>query len=396
MILADRVANLKPSATLAISALAQELKAKGKTVMSLSIGEPDFPTPEHICRAAAKAIEDGYHRYTPVPGLPELRSAVCAYFTRCYQVTPENDNILVSNGGKHSLYTVIQTVINPGDQVLIPAPYWVSYPPIVELAGGKPTIIPTSASKGFKLTVTDLERNFTPKAKALFLNSPSNPTGATYTAEELDAIAQWAVNNNVLVIADEIYDRLVYAPATPLSLIGWWKKHPENFVIAGGVSKSFAMTGWRVGYTVASVDLTKAMSRLQGQSTSNVCAVAQKAAEEALKSDLAILDPMIQTFERRCNLAYEIISGWKDAICPKPEGAFYIFPDVSAYYNPKWPDSAALCSTLLEEQGVALVPGVAFGDDNCIRISYATSDDVVEKALTLVGKVLLRNRTISK
>ena len=390
MILADRVLNLKPSATLAISALAQEMRSKGKTVLSLSIGEPDFPTPEHICRAAAKAIEDGYTRYTLVPGLPELREAVCSYFTRCYQVTPENDNILVSNGAKHSLYNIIQTLINPGDQVLIPAPYWVSYPPIVELAGGKPTIIPTAASKGFKITVADLERNLTPKTKALFLNSPSNPTGATYTAEELDSIAQWAVDNNILVISDEIYDRLVYAPITPLSLIGWWKKHPENFVITNGVSKSFAMTGWRVGYTVASATFTKAMARIQGQSTANVSGVAQKAAEEALRGDIALIDPMVKAFERRRDLVYGIVSNWKDAICPKPEGSFYIFPDVSAYYNSSWADSSALCSTLLEKQGVALVPGVAFGDDNCIRISYATSDDVLEKALVLVEKTLLR------
>ena len=390
MILSERVLNLKPSATLAISALATEMKAQGKKVLSLSIGEPDFPTPENICRAAVKAIEDGYTHYTPVQGLPELREAVCSYFTRCYQVTPDKDNIIVSNGGKHAIYNIIHALINPGDQVLIPAPYWVSYPPIVELAGGKPTIIPTLASKGFKLTVADLERNYTPKAKALFLNSPSNPTGATYTASELDTVAQWAVDNNVVVIADEIYDRMVYAPATPLSLIGWWKKYPKNFVISGGVSKSFAMTGWRVGYNVAEVGLTKAMTRIQGQSTSNICAVAQKAAEEALRSDLAILDPMIETFQRRCNLAYDIISNWKDAICPKPEGAFYIFPDVSAYYNKEWTDSSSLCTALLEKQGVALVPGIAFGDDNCIRISYATSDDVLEQGLALVEKALLR------
>lgn len=390
MKLADRVAQLKPSATLAVSAKAQELKARGKDILSLSVGEPDFPTPEHICKAAKEAIDAGFTRYTPVPGIPELRAAAAGYFNRKYGIAAEADHIIISNGGKHCLYNLCQALLNPGDHVLIPAPYWVSYPPMVELAAAKPVIIATAPEKDFKVTPADLDKSLTPKTRALLLNSPSNPTGACYSKEEMDAIAQWAVERGVLVIADEIYDRLVYGGTPPQSLCAWWQRHPENFAIVNGVAKTFAMTGWRVGYTLAHPDLIRAMSRLQGQSTSNICSVSQKAAVAALTGDMGVVEEMRSAFERRRNLAMEIISGWPDVICPRPSGAFYLFPDVHRHYNSRFADSTSLCTLLLSEAGVALVPGAAFGDDRCVRISYAVSDDNLVTALHLVAKVLLR------
>ena len=390
MKLADRVVQLKASATLAVSTKAQELKAQGKDILSLSVGEPDFPTPEHICKAGREAITSGFTRYTPVPGIPELRAAAAGYFNKNYGISAEAEHIIVSNGGKHCLYNLCQALLNPGDHVLIPAPYWVSYPPMVELAAAKPVIIATTPEKDFTVTPSDLEKSLTPKTRMLLLNSPSNPTGACYSKEGLDAIAQWAVERGVVVISDEIYDRLVYDGTPSLSLCSWWQKYPENFVIVNGVAKTFAMTGWRVGYALAHPDLIRVMSRLQGQSTSNVCSISQKAAVAALTGDMSMVEEMRNAFERRCNLAMDIISSWRDVVCPRPSGAFYIFPDVHRHYGGRSSDSTSLCTLLLSEVGVALVPGAAFGDDRCIRISYAVSDDTLVSALRLVEKVLLR------
>ena len=391
MILADRVTNIRSSATLAVSAKAQELKAQGRSILSLSVGEPDMSTPEFICEAAKIAIDARLTRYTPVPGRPRLRSAVAGYFERFYGVKVEKENIIISNGGKHSLYSIFQAIINPGDEVIIPAPYWVSFPPMVELAGGKSTIINTTPDHDFKVTVDDLDKNYTPKTKVVVLNSPSNPTGAAYSQKEVDAIARWVVEKNIILLSDETYDRLVFSPNEPVSLSPWWEKHPENFIISGGLSKSFAMTGWRVGYTLGCNDLIKGISRLQGQSTSNICSIAQAAALAALSTeDFSTVEEMRKTFERRRDLVYGILSTWEGVKCPKPQGAFYIFPDVSALFTPEYPDSASLCTMLLAEAGVAVVPGVAFGNDNCIRISFAVSDEVIVEALEKMRKALYK------
>ena len=390
MKLADRVSQLKPPVTLAVTAKAQELRAQGKDILSLSVGEPDFPTPKHISDAAKKAIDEGFTRYTAAAGIPDLRKAAAGYFNSLYDAGAGPEHIVISNGGKHSIYNVCQALLNPGDHVLIPAPYWITYPPTVELAGAKPVIIAAAAEKNFKITPADLEKSVTPKTRMLVLNSPSNPTGACYTREEADAIAQWAVDKNIIVMSDEIYDRLVFDGAPSVSLCSWWKKHPDNFVIINGVSKTFAMTGWRVGYTLAGEGLTKAMASLQGQATSNVCSVSQKAALAALDGGFADADAMRVAFERRRNLAYEIVSSWPDVICPKPQGAFYVFADVHRHYNDTFPDSTTLCTYLLEKAGVALIPGAAFGDDRCIRASFATDDDTLEKALRKVEKVLIK------
>jgi len=390
MKLADRVSQLKTPANLAVSAKAMELKAQGKDILTLSLGEPDFPTPAHICKAAQKAIDEGFTRYTAVPGIPELRAAVAGYFNSLYDAGAEPKHIVVSNGGKQAIYNIFQALLNPGDHVLIPAPYWLSYPAMVELTGAKPVIIAASPEKNFKLTPLELEKSVTPKTRMLVLNSPCNPTGVCYTAAELDAIAQWAVDKDIVILADEVYDRLIFDGLKPVSLSAWWKKYPKHFVIVNCVGKTFAMTGWRVGYSLADETLSNAMSSLQGQSTSNICSIAQKAALAALTSSFAESDAMRVAFERRRNLAYEIVSVWPDVICPKPQGAFYLFPDVHRHYNKRFPDSTALCSALLDEAGVALVPGVAFGDDRCIRISFAVSDDILEKALTRTAQVLFR------
>ncbi|MDL2307772.1 pyridoxal phosphate-dependent aminotransferase [Desulfovibrio sp. OttesenSCG-928-C06] len=387
MQLANRVSQLKPSATLAVNTLAQELKAAGREVISLSVGEPDFDTPEHISQAAIEAIKSGFTRYTAVPGITELRQAAADYFNR-YGAGAKVENVIISNGGKQCLYNLFQSIIDPGDEVLVPAPYWVSYPPLVELAGGSAAVVPAGVDKGFKVSVEDLERHRTPKTKACIMNSPSNPTGAVYTRQELDAIAEWAVANKVMLVADEIYDQLVYEPEVHSSLCAWWNKHPEYFTVINGVAKSYAMTGWRVGYTLVHPDLIKACNKLQSQSSSNICSISQKAALAALTGDQTCLAPMKEAFVRRRNLVMDIISSWPDVKCPTPGGAFYVFPDMSAHYNAAMPDSTSMCKFLLDKAGVALVPGEAFGDDNCIRLSYATADSTLQKALELVGKAL--------
>ncbi|MDR2892786.1 MAG: pyridoxal phosphate-dependent aminotransferase [Deltaproteobacteria bacterium] len=387
MQIANRVLQLKPSATLAVNTLAQELRATGREVISLSVGEPDFDTPRHIRDAAIAAVNAGFTKYTAVPGIPELRKAASDYFNLAGAGSlPEH--VLISNGGKQSLYNLFQCVLNPGDEVIIPAPYWVSYPPMVELAGGIAVIAHSGVEKGFKITPGDLERLRTPKTKACVINSPSNPTGAIYSQAELDAIAAWAVENKILIISDEIYDRLVYHPSTHASACPWWHKHPENFVIVNGVAKTFAMTGWRVGYLLAHPEIIKACNKLQGQSTSNICSIAQAAALAALTGSLDCLPPMRDTFMRRRDLVMEAIGRWPGVTCATPGGAFYVFPDVRELFTSSMPNSTALCKTLLDKAGVALVPGEAFGDDNCIRISYATDDATLQKALEKIESAL--------
>jgi len=388
MKLAQRITRIKPSATLTINTKAQELRAAGRQIVSLAVGEPDFRTPEHVCEAARVAMEQGFTRYTPVPGIPELRTAVAGYFHSFYGVDAVLENVVVTNGGKQSLYNLFQVLLDPGDEVIIPAPYWVSYPALVQLAEGKSVFVATEPENNFLVGVEQLEAARTPRTRCLIMNSPSNPTGCHYTQAQLDAIAAWAVDKGVFVISDEIYDQLVYAPAKPVSLAPWWQRHPENFAVVNGLAKSFAMTGWRVGYTLAHVDLIKAMTKMQGQSTSNICSIAQKAALAALTGGWDCLAPMKEAFVRRRNLGLAMIRAWGHVVCPEPAGAFYLFPQVDWYYTPEVPDSTALCALLLEKAGVALVPGAAFGDDRCIRISYAVDDQTLSGCLDRIGQVL--------
>ncbi|MHC1752585.1 pyridoxal phosphate-dependent aminotransferase [Humidesulfovibrio sp.] len=389
MRISDRLRKLKPSATLAVNAKAQELKAQGREVVSLAVGEPDFGTPEHVREAAKKAIDDGFTRYTPVPGIPDLRNAIAGYYGQFYGVCAKGENAIASGGGKQAIYNLLMALLNPGDEVLIPAPYWVSYPAMVELADGVPVIVPTDPENGFLVSVRDLEAVCTPRTSVLILNSPSNPTGGHYAQEALDEIARWAKARGVFIISDEVYDRLVYEPAKPSTLSNFWQRHPENVAIVGALSKSFCMTGWRVGWTLAHPDLVKACAKIQGQSTSNINSITQKAAIAALTGPWTLVDEMKTAFIRRRELALGIIRSWPGVTCAKPDGAFYLFPVMEKYYTPQMPDSAAMCTRLLEEAGVALVPGSAFGDDRCVRFSYAVADEVLMTALARVGKVLL-------
>jgi len=388
MRISRKLLQLKPSATLAVSSKAMDLRAQGREIISLSVGEPDFRTPEHICQAAKQAIDDGFTRYTQVQGIPEARQAVAGYFKEHYGVEASSEATILSNGGKQALYNLFQALLDPGDEVIVPAPYWVSYPAMIQLADGVPVPVTTTVANNYKVTVEDIEKALTDKTRAIVINSPSNPTGAHYTAAELDAVAGFCIAKGLFIISDEIYDQLVYAPALRLSLAGWWQKHPEQVAVVNGLAKSYAATGWRVGYALAHPDLIKALSKIQGQSTSNICSIAQKAAIAALTGPHEPLDEMRATFARRRDLTMDIVGRWPGVECPRPDGAFYVFPKVNAYYKDDAKDSTTLCTKLLEEAGVALVPGAAFGDDACVRISYATSDELLIKGLEKVARVL--------
>lgn len=387
MRLALRLSSIKPSATLAINAKAQELKRAGKKVTSLAVGEPDFTTPEHVKQAAKDALDADFTRYTPVPGIPELRQAVAGYFDRFYGVKAEAANTIVTNGGKQALFQLFLALLNPGDEVLVPAPYWVSYPEMLALAGAESVIVPATADKDYKIDVADLDRAVTPSCRMLIMNSPSNPTGASYTQAELDDIAAWAVKRGIFVVSDEIYDQLVYAPAKPASLSPWFARHPQGFAIVNGLAKSFAMTGWRVGYALADTAVIKGMNTLQGQSTSNVCSIAQKAALAALTGSYDCLDGMRAAYARRRDLALSVMAGWDGVVCPRPDGAFYLFPDFAGRLG-AGANATDLCGRILEEAGVALVPGEAFGAPSCLRFSTAVADDVLVQALKAVGKIV--------
>lgn len=388
MQLSDRVVRLAPSATLAVSALARELSSAGKDIINLGIGEPDFRTPDLVSRAGIQAITEGFTHYTDEMGIAPLREAVADYFNRTYRAGANSGNVLIGNGAKQCLFNTFMALLNPGDEVLMPVPCWVSYPAMIEIAGGVPVAVPAPAVKNFKVTVEDLERFYSKKTRLCIINTPSNPTGAVYSREELDAIAEWVVQKNIILISDEIYEHLVYGGKSRSSICNWWSKHPENFIIINGVSKTFAMTGWRVGYLVAHPVLVKAAGKISGQSTSSVCSIAQKAAVAALTNNLPEVQTMKNAFARRRALVAAAVAAWPNVYCPAPDGAFYVFPDMHSLYGEAMPGSTALCKLLLEKAGVAVVPGVAFGDDNCMRISYATDDALLKKGLDRIAEAL--------
>ncbi len=290
MKISSRLVRLKPSATLAINAKTQELRAQGREVVSLAVGEPDFKTPRHIRDAAKKALDDGYTRYTPVPGVPALREAIAGYFKMFYDVDAGMENTIASMGGKQALYNMFMALIDPGDEVLVPSPYWVSYPAMIELAEGVFVPVPTSPENGFLVQIEDLEARLTDKTKILLINTPSNPTGCHYSQDQLTALAQWALDKGLFVISDEVYDRLVYPPASPSTLSRLWQQHPESVAVVNALSKSFCMTGFRMGYTLAHPDLVKAMTKIQSQSTSNVNSIAQMAAIAAFQGSWEIVE----------------------------------------------------------------------------------------------------------
>ena len=388
MQISERLSSIKPSLTLSVNSKALELREKGVDVISLAVGEPDFPTPKHVCEAAKDAIDANFCRYTAVPGIMELRKAAGAYFEKQYATPVPPEAIVIGAGGKHCIFNFLQATINPGDRVLIPAPYWLSYPDMVTLAGGVPVPVNAGPERGFKVSPEMLASAAGPGTKLLILNSPSNPTGAVYDEGELGAIMDWAMDNGIFVLSDEIYDQLVFPPARMASAISYFAKYPEMVAVLNGLSKSYAMTGWRVGFLAAHPDLIRKISSMQGHSTSNICSIAQKAALAALTGPDDCIREMRGAFMRRRDTALSIIGEWPWAVCPRPDGAFYLFVDVHACYGGQVRDSTELCTWLLEKAHVALVPGAAFGDDKCIRFSYAVADDVLVKALDSVGGVL--------
>jgi aspartate aminotransferase len=384
--LSDRVLKLAPSATLAIAAKANELKAQGHDVIGFGVGEPDFDTPDAIKEAGIRAIREGKTKYTDVGGIKELRAAVAEKLARDNGLTYTPAEIIVSCGGKHSFYNVCMAFFEPGDEVLVPAPYWVSYPPMVELSGATPVIVPTGGDKDFKVDPDDLGRLVTKKTKALILNYPSNPTGASYTKGELADIADFCVKNDVYVVSDEIYEKLVYDGFSHTSIASLGDDIQGLPIVLNGVSKTYAMTGWRIGYAAGPRELIGAMAKIQGQSTSNPTSIAQWAAVEALSGPQDEVMRMRAEFEKRRNAIVDGLNSIPGVKCRRPEGAFYAFPDVSGTFGKAHPGGAItgsvdFASFLLSEAKVAVVPGVEFGDDNCVRLTYAASTAEIDEAL---------------
>jgi aspartate aminotransferase len=392
--LSARAVACAESATLAIDARAKALKSQGVDVIGFGAGEPDFPTPGHIVAAAQAACADpAMHHYSATPGLPGLRQAIAEKTQRDSGLATTPDEVLVGNGGKHVLYTIFQVLVDPGDEVLIPAPYWVSYPEQVGLAGGTPVALPTDVSTGFRVSVEQLEAARTPRTKVLLFVSPSNPTGAIYPPDQVEAIGRWAADHGIWVITDEIYEHLVYGDARHVSMPVVVPEVRDRCIVVNGVAKTFAMTGWRVGWSIAPVPVTKAMTRLQSHMTSNVANVAQAAALAALSGPMDCVREMHATYDRRRMIAYTKLNEIDGVQCALPEGAFYAFPSLEGVLGREVggrvvTSSYELCEVLLETANVALVPGEGFGAPGYARVSYALSDDDLIEGLDRISKAL--------
>lgn len=392
--LSNRLNRLAPSATLAMSQKSSEMKAQGIDVINMSVGEPDFNTPDHIKVAAKKAIDENYSRYSPVPGYPELRKAIVAKLKNENGLEYGINEILVSNGAKQSVCNTVMALCNDGDEVIIPAPYWVSYPQMAKLAGAEPVIVNAGFEQNFKMTPEQLEAAITPKTRMLILCSPSNPTGSVYSQEELDALAKVILSHEELyVLADEIYEHINYVGKH--ASIAKAEGMRERTIIVNGVSKAYAMTGWRIGYIAAPEWIVKGCNKLQGQYTSGPCSVSQKAAEAAYTMDQTCVETMRQAFQRRRDLIVELAKDIPGLEVNVPEGAFYLFPKCSSFYGKACGDkvinnSNDLAMFLLEEGHVATVGGDAFGDPECFRMSYATSDDNIREAMKRIKETLAK------
>ncbi len=390
--LSDRLNRLAPSATLAMSQKSSEMKAQGIDVINMSVGEPDFNTPDHIKLAAKQAIDDNYSRYSPVPGYADLRKAITEKLKRENALDYSASEILVSNGAKQSVCNAIMALVNPGDEVIIPAPYWVSYPQMVLLAGGTPVFVNAGFEQDFKMTAQQLEAAITPKTRMLILCSPSNPTGSVYGKEELKALADVILSHDDLfVLADEIYEHINYIGHH--ESIAQFPGMKERAIIINGVSKAYAMTGWRIGYMAAPEWIVKGCNKLQGQYTSGPCSVSQKTAEAAYTESQECVEQMRQAFERRRDLIVELAKDIPGLEVNTPQGAFYLFPKCSSFFGKSCNGrtintSSDLAMYLLEEAHVATVGGDAFGDPECFRMSYATSDDNIREAMRRIKEAL--------
>ena len=394
-IISNRILNMAESETLAMTAKARELKAQGKDVISLSIGEPDFNTPDAVKDAAKQAIDDNFTHYPPVPGYADLREAIAQKFKRDNNLDYKPEQIVVSTGGKQAIYQVVQCLVNPGDEVIIPTPFWVSYKEIVRVAEGVPVYVKTSIENDFKVTPAQLEAAITPRTKLIMFSSPSNPTGMLYTKEELKGIAEVvARHENLFVMSDEIYEHINFVGKH--ESIAQFPEVKERVITVNGVAKGFAMTGWRIGFIGAPTVIAKACNKLQGQVTSATCSIAQKATVRAMLMDPATSDDIINMrniFRQRRDMVYKLLCDIPGLKVCMPQGAFYFFPDVSSYYGKsfngkKIENSTDMAFYLLNEANVATVMGSAFGDDDCIRLSYATSEDLLREALRRIKEAL--------
>lgn len=377
MELADRIQRVTPSMTLAISAKAKAMQADGIDVCSFSAGEPDFDTPDHIKAAAKKALDEGKTNYGPAAGEPRLRAAIAQKLQQDNNLDYDSENIIVTNGGKHSLYGLMMATINPGDEVIIPAPFWVSYPEMVKLAGGTPVVVPTAADSGYKITPSQLQAAITPRTKLFILNSPSNPTGAVYTPTEITKLADVIVSHGIYVVSDEIYEKILYDGAQHLSIGAVSSEAFERSIVSNGFAKAYAMTGWRIGYLAGPKSLITAMNTLQSQSTSNVCTFAQYGAIAALEDSQHCVETMRQAFEIRRTRILEYVNAIPKLSAPSPKGAFYLYVNIHELGI----SSLDFCNTLLKEEHVATIPGVAFGAEGTIRLSYAASIDTIERGM---------------
>jgi aspartate aminotransferase len=384
MKLASRVGQIPPSITLAITAKGKAMKAEGIDVCSFSAGEPDFDTPAHIKLAAQKALEEGKTRYGPAAGEPQLRSAIARKLKTENQLDYQAEQIVVTNGGKHSLFNLMLALIETGDEVIIPSPYWLSYPEMVRLAGGTPIFVATTAETGYKITPQQLRSAITPQTKLFILNSPSNPTGMVYTPDEIRALAEVVVETDILVVSDEIYEKLLYDGAEHLSIGTVSSEVFARTIISSGFAKAFAMTGWRIGYLAGPTELIKPIVTIQSHSTSNVCTFAQYGAIAALESleSPQCIEEMRQAFAQRREVMYARLQSIAGLSAPKPDGAFYLYIDISQTGM----KSLEFCDKLLDEYHVAAIPGIAFGTDECIRLSYATDLASVEKGMDRLEK----------
>ena len=393
--LSNRLQRLAPSATLAMSQKSAELKAQGIDVINMSVGEPDFNTPDHIKQAAKLAIDENYSRYSPVPGYPDLRQAIARKLERENQLHYLPAEILVSNGAKQSVCNTVMALVNPGDEVIIPAPYWVSYPQMALLAGGQPVFVEATFDQNFKMTPEQLEAAITPKTRLIILCSPSNPTGSVYNKEELRALANIILkHDDLFVLADEIYEHINYVGHH--ESIAQFPGMKERAIIVNGVSKAYAMTGWRIGYIAAPEWIVKGCNKLQGQYTSGPCSVSQKAAEFAYTQSQQCVEEMRQAFERRRNLIVDLARQIPGLEVNVPEGAFYLFPKCSSFYGKKTAGGSTIANStdlamyLLDDAHVATVGGEAFGDPDCFRMSYATSDDNIREAMRRIAEALAK------
>lgn len=394
MMLSKKALQIEPSITLSITAAAKKMKLEGIDVVGFGAGEPDFNTPENIQQAAINAIEKGFTKYTAASGIIELKEAIIKKLKNENNIKYNASQIIISTGAKQCLSNVFQAILNPGDQVLIPTPYWVSYPELVKLADGIPVFVKTSDSNNFKYTIYELEKSVTEKTKAILINSPNNPTGSVYSKEELISLAEFAKKHDIFIISDEIYEKLIYGDEEHISIASLSEDAYNRTVVINGVSKTYSMTGWRIGYAAGPEEVIKLMSNIQSHTTSNANSIAQYASVEALNGDKDDVEIMIQEFAKRRNYMVERLEEIKGLSCIKPQGAFYVMVNLNGAIGKKADntvieDSIVFSKLLLEKEKVAVVPGAAFGMNNYIRLSYATSMENIKKGLDRINKFML-------